>query len=100
MAKRCSFYTYRHTFASHLVMQGLDLTTIKELMGHKDIKMTLRYAHLAPGHNRKAINVLDKILRENSEKSLLHNFTSQSGNIGVPEKKKFVSKSHNIYNNN
>ncbi len=57
----CTFHTLRHTFASHLIMQGIDLTNVKVLMGHKDIKMTLRYAHLAPGHTSKAVNVLDKV---------------------------------------
>jgi hypothetical protein len=42
-------------------MAGVDLTTVKELMGHKHIAMTLRYAHLAPGHKRSAIAVLDRI---------------------------------------
>ena len=54
------FHDLRHTFASMLVMAGVDLTTVKELLGHKDIKMTLRYSHLSQVHVRQAISVLDK----------------------------------------
>jgi hypothetical protein len=44
-------------------MSGVDLATVKELLDHKDIKMTLRYAH-APAHNRNADNLLDALLNQ------------------------------------
>ena len=56
------FHSLRHTFASWLVMKGKPLYTVSKLMGHKDIKMTERYAHLAPEVIKGAISRLEGFL--------------------------------------
>ncbi|MDD2735795.1 MAG: site-specific integrase [Desulfuromonadaceae bacterium] len=61
------FHSLRHTFASHLVMGGVDLTTVSRLLGHKSLTMTLRYSHLAPNHLTSAVNVLNSSMSTNTK---------------------------------
>jgi site-specific recombinase XerD len=61
------FHTLRHTFASHLVMAGVDIATVSKLMGHKSIEMTMRYSHLSPSHLSIAVTLLaDALMKPES----------------------------------
>ena len=53
-----SWHCNRHTFASRLVMAGVDLRTVGELLGHRTPSMTWRYSHLAPSHQQRAVDRL------------------------------------------
>jgi site-specific recombinase XerD len=55
---RAVIHTLRHTFASHLAINGVPIFNIKELMNHSDIKMTMRYAKLAPSSGKEAVKGL------------------------------------------
>jgi integrase len=53
-------YDLRHTFGSRSAMAGVDLPTLKELMGHSTISMTMRYVHPTPEHKREAVRKLEQ----------------------------------------
>lgn len=52
------WHDLRHSFASRLVMAGVDLPTVRKLLGHRSIVTTMRYAHLSPGHEQAAVEKL------------------------------------------
>ncbi len=54
-----TLHSLRHTFASQLIMKGVDLPTVQKLMGHSDIQTTMIYSHLAPDHLADAVEKLD-----------------------------------------
>jgi integrase len=58
------WHDMRHDFASHLVMAGVDLNTVRELMCHATMAMTIRYAHLAPENKLRAAQVLNRITHD------------------------------------
>jgi integrase len=58
------FHDLRHTFASHLASSGeVDIYTLKELLGHRSIEMTQRYAHLTNTSLRKATSIMDRVFQ-------------------------------------
>jgi integrase len=69
------FHDLRHSFASYLTMGGVNLRTVQTLLGHKDLRMTMRYSHLSPEHLREAVSTLDKGLNKS-----VHNQEVQIGN--------------------
>ena len=64
-----TWHDLRHTFASRLVMTGTDIRTVAELMGHRTIQMTMRYAHLAPEHKQAAVDRLASFSAKSRKKA-------------------------------
>ena len=58
--QRVVYHSLRHTYASWLAQDGVNLFTIKELLGHSQISMTERYSHLQPGTFQSAVKVLEQ----------------------------------------
>jgi site-specific recombinase XerD len=81
--RRFSWHCLRHTFASRLVMAGVDLRTVQELMGHKSIEMTVRYSHLAPKHTLAAVERLTTTESVNSTGTTTSTGTSDQSQTEV-----------------
>ncbi len=64
--KGLRFHDLRHTAATWMVMAGIDLVTVSEILGHSDIKMTMRYAHPTPENRRRAVEALAAVFSRES----------------------------------
>jgi len=72
------WHTLRHTFASRLAEKGVTMIAIKELLGHSDIKTTMRYAHLGQHTLRQAIKTLERPTKIELRHNLSQNVTGAS----------------------
>ena len=72
------FHDLRHHFASQASMAGMDMNTLRELLGHKTLAMTQRYSHLSPNHKAQAIKLLDAFWTVSDSGGVLKKETSNA----------------------
>jgi len=83
------FHDLRHTFASHLVMAGVDIVTVKELLGHKKLEMTMRYISLSPNVKKQAVGLLCDRFTANSDRRFLDTL-----GVGADSPKSVIDEKH------
>ena len=66
--KNCRFHDLRHTFATYALLNGADLVSIRDILGHSDIRMTARYAHSSEELKRRAVESLAPMLNQAKKK--------------------------------
>ena len=71
--KDLRFHDLRHTAATLMITGGVDLVTVSQILGHSDIKMTMRYAHPTPENKRRAVDVLASIFESGKGKNVAIN---------------------------
>ena len=74
----------RHTFATAFLEAGGDLGTLQNLLGHKDIKMTMRYAHIVKSHKERAMEAFDRMFNRNGQESGYYTITRQPEALELP----------------
>lgn len=87
--KRVSAHTLRHTYATHLLEDGLDIVSIKELLGHSNIETTMLYLHVAQCDRYRAFSPLDTLYRTRIHFS---NFPGLASQISPLQKNMFLAE--------
>jgi integrase len=91
---KITWHMFRHTFASRMTRDGVDIVTVKELLGHADIKTTMRYAHSDDDAKRRAVQRLIRPAGDNPKPGTAANdnnaeHSDKTGTV-VPMKKKIA----------
>ena len=69
----CRFHDTRHTAATHMIQRGADIVTVSQILGHTDIKMTLKYCHPSDDSRLRAVDLLSLSFKEPAEEIYSHN---------------------------
>ena len=89
----CCFHDLRHTFATYSLHFGADLVSIRDILGHSDIRMTSRYAHSSDDLKRRAVEPLsDLAVSEENQTRIFTNYSHRNGKSGKGSHKSLKKK--------